>query len=241
MGDARTAGQVGGEVARRVGEGVLSGVKAIGDIGLSYWLSKNPTGGGNLGRIGGGPAGQGARTLSKSAPLPSVPGFERRSPPMRPLSGIAQADATSAAGTVAIVDLLSFSNLSSSHGRSARHKPSRDTPPSLKLVTHFRAYLHPVALVSLAPSSALVLTSSSQAHSFDIFELKPAVQVGVSATGADLPHDDPTVVGKAWHRYRLTRGFTTAEATTASWSPDLRFVSVGTGKGTTREPILNPS
>ena len=219
---------------RRVGEGVLSGVKAIGDIGLSYWLTKNPTGGGALG------AGSAeARMFSKSAPLPSVPGFERRSPPLRPLArgGVATADATATAGTVAVVDLASLSFNSTSRTRMARRKSaSREPAPALKLVAHFRAYVHPIALVSLAPSSALVLTSSSQAHSFDIFEIKPLVQVGVSATRADhLAQDDPTAVGKAWHRYRLNRGFTTAEATTASWSHDLRFVSVGTGKGTTRE------
>lgn len=227
MGEARTAGQVGGEVARRVGEGVLSGVKAIGDIGLSYWLTKNPNSGGNLNLSPNGPA----RTFSKSAPLPSVPGFGRRSPPLRPSTRLASELST--AGTVAVVDLLSFT---SSTTKTARRKPNRDAAPGLKLLAHFRPYLHPVALISLAPSSSLVLTSSSQAHSFDIFELKPAVAVGVSATNAECAHEESTAVGKAWHRYRLTRGFTTAEATTASWSPDLRFVSVGTGKGTTREP-----
>ncbi|KAK4699999.1 hypothetical protein P7C70_g6253, partial [Phenoliferia sp. Uapishka_3] len=230
MGDARAAGQVGGEVARRVGEGVLSGVKAIGDIGLSYWLSKNPSGEGNSGAGGGAPVGSG-RTFSKSAPNPSFRGFESRSPPQRTSARLASE--STAAGTVAVVDLLSPKAYASSATKSNRRKPSREAAPSLKLLAHFRPYTHPISLISLAPSSSLVLTSSSQGHSFDIFELKPAVAVGTSAT-----NEDHAVVGKAWHRYRLTRGFTTAEATTASWSSDLRFISVGTGKGTTRRAPL---
>lgn len=234
-GDARTAGQVGGEVARRVGEGVLSGVKAIGDIGLSYWPTKSSSGGGGSPVSNSGSQGSPGHNFSKSAPLPSFLGFEHRSSPPRQLPRVAVVGDSTSAGTVAVVDLLSFS--ASSTTRPLRRKPSRVAAPGLKLLAHFRPYLQPIALISLAPSSSFVLTSSSQGHSFDIFEMKPAVAVGVSATNAEFAQDDPAgVIGKAWHRYRLTRGFTAARATTASWSPDLRFVAVGTGKGTTREP-----
>ncbi|KAI5474666.1 WD40/YVTN repeat-like-containing domain containing protein [Pseudohyphozyma bogoriensis] len=234
MGDGRTAGQVGGDVARRVGEGVLSGVKAIGDLGFSYW---NARGGGGEAQASTSVAG---KHFSKSAPLPSVPGFERRSPPLRPSASTRTSSSgeTATSGTVIALDLLSYSPPSTT--KPARRRPSRSAPPSgLKVVAHFRPYHHSIALLSLAPSSSLLLTASAQGHAFDVFEMKPAVPVGVSATEAERMSDEPST-GKVWHRYRLNRGYTSARTTMASWSSDLRFVGVGTGKGTTHIYAIQP-
>ncbi|KAM0748353.1 hypothetical protein T439DRAFT_79576 [Meredithblackwellia eburnea MCA 4105] len=258
------AGQVGGEVARRVGEGLVSGVRAIGDIGLSYWLTKSSSSGGpppqpQTPRLSPGGTGTGSdisgsttpgRNFSKSAPLPSVAGFERRSPTLAPQSNAA---GNAAAGTVVVVDLLSFSTSASTAAlkpSSTRRRPS-SSGPALKVLAHFRPSAHPLAVLSLSPSSSFLLTSSAQAHSFDVFEIKPAVKVGVSATLAvaggtpagGAENRGPgggSEVGKVWHRYRLSRGFTSARATSASWSPDMRFVTISTGKGTIHVYAIQP-
>lgn len=241
MGEGRSAGQVGGEVARRVGEGMLKGAKAIGDIGLSYWQTRNAPSSPQL----EGVDSSAGRNFSKSAPLPSVAGWERRSStsssgalsPKLSMARLSSQGASSSAtsGTVLVVDLLSSSPTlpPSSSAKSRPRKPSRGAAPILKILAHFRPYPHPVALLSLSPSSSSILTSSTYGHSFEIFELKPAVRRGV-ATKVDASD------GKVWHRYRLHRGLTAARAVGAEWAEDGRFVGVGTGKGTARE-LTSPS
>ena len=229
--DARTAGQVGGEVARRVGEGMLSGVKAIGGIGMSYWASR----GTNPPSVESTSPVQSRQQLSKSAPVPS--GFDARrlsvssASPRTQFSPMAAAEAT-VAGTVLVVDLASYTVSSTTKSRRRAHSNSN----SLKAVAHFRPYSHHLALVSLAASSAQVLTASAHGHHFDVFDLKPSVRVGSSATGASNA-DGP---GRVWHRYRLHRGFTGARASGASWSADSRFVAVATGKGTSHLYAIEP-
>ncbi|GAA5867773.1 hypothetical protein JCM1840_006688 [Sporobolomyces johnsonii] len=235
------AGQVGGEVARRVGEGVMSGVKAIGEAGLSYWMTRGGGRGGEGGDVREANDGA-ARTFSKSAPLPSMAGFGRRlsittARPHQPGSPSSSLDSSTsaAAGTVIVVDLLSHSA-----SKPRARGTTTSTSQSLKTVAHFRPYHQPLALISLSPSSTMLLTASSQAHSFDVFELKPSVPIGLSATSA-VPSAADTNHGKVWHRYRLQRGFTSARATSATWSTDGRFVAVGTGKGTTHVYAVQPT
>ena len=217
VGDGRTAGQVGGDVARRAAGGVMSGVKALGGLGMSYLQQRSAS------NVADGSADVGRRRLSKSAPLPSFLGFERTPPINTPRTSMTQSRTSGAdaafAGTLLIVDLLSFSL--GLPANSSRRK-ALSSSPILNTLAHFRPSLHAIALVSLSPSSSFVLTSTSQGHAFDVFELKPTVN----------PGDVPT--GKVWHRYRLARGYSSAKADAASWSPDSRFVAVATGKGTTR-------
>ncbi|ORY92907.1 hypothetical protein BCR35DRAFT_298510 [Leucosporidium creatinivorum] len=245
MGEGRSAGQVGGEVARRVGEGMLKGAKAIGDIGLSYWQTRNAPPSPQL----EGVDSTAGRNFSKSAPLPSVAGWERRGSvssggALSPKLSMARlssqgADSSPTAGTVLVVDLLSYPPSSatspspSSTAKSRPRKPSRGTSPSLKTLAHFRPYSHPIALLSLSPSSSSILTASSYGHSFEIFEFKPAVRVGAAAKG-------DASSGMVWHRYRLHRGLTAARAVGAEWAEDGRFVGVGTGKGTTHIFAIEP-
>lgn len=220
------AGHVGGEVARRVGEGVLSGVKAIGGLGMDYWNSRH-----GVEREDNDAT---SRSESRSAPLPTILGFEKKfsagggaGSPSKSNGASTSRDRyldSNTSGSVIVVDLLSSpSSPTKSHRSSGAHR--------LKILAHFRCSSS-LALLSFNPSSSLLLTASAQAHSFDIFEIKPAVSVGMSAT---------TVVGgkegggKVWHRYRLNRGFTSARARRAEWSRDSRFVGVCTGKGTTRK------
>lgn len=222
-GETRSAGQVGGEVARKVGEGVLKGAKVIGDMGLNYWQS----------RSGQAPTLDASGVAySKSAPLPSVTGWERRG--SLPAGGASSPNSARGAdaltsGSIVVVDL---SLPSSAISKSRSRRPSRALPTELKTIALFRPYSSPIALLSLSPSSSSVLVASAPGHSFDIFELRPAPRARQSTT-------EDVSAGKVWHRYRLTRGLTTARATTATWAPDGRFVGVGTGKGTTRESVTD--
>ncbi|GAA5911021.1 hypothetical protein JCM6882_006750 [Rhodosporidiobolus microsporus] len=268
---AAEAAHAGGEVARRVGEGVMSGVKAIGEAGMSYWMSRaasgrtNSSDGHDSPSYARGAGEDGGRTFSRSAPQPSLAGFGRRTS----ISGLtklagggdgaagfsassASSASSSTAGTVLVVDLLSptpVPSTKSSRARTVSSTPSGPAAPSpVKVVAHFRPYAQPLALVSLSPSSTQVLTAPAAGHAFDVFELKPAVRVGVSATSSASGSESSSTSsgsGKVWHRYRLSRGYTSARASAASWSPDARFVAVSTsnarkpGGGTAHVYALN--
>ncbi|GAA5928702.1 uncharacterized protein JCM15063_003944 [Sporobolomyces koalae] len=234
------SGHVGGEVARKVSEGVLSGVKAIGEAGMSYWMTRSTSGRSSQ------EAGFTDSKLSKSAPAQGVVNFGKRlsfpsspfsaSKPLSLSSSPRDAEPSIVTGTVIVVDLLTRS-ITPNEGRSSRMQPHRSST-TLRTVAHFRPYQGHVALVSLSPSSASILTASAPSHSFDIFELQPASTIGVSATGVAASSDGSS--GKVWHRYRLQRGFSAARATSASWTQDGRVVAVGTAKGTAHVYAIQP-
>ncbi|GAA5911452.1 uncharacterized protein JCM6883_005761 [Sporobolomyces salmoneus] len=231
------AGQVGEQVARKVSEGVMSGVKAIGEVGMSYWMSKSTNGN------GGQSSSRRESTLSKSAPANTVAGFGRRFSTTNAFSPSANSstalDSTTSAvaGTVIVIDLVA----SSSSSASTRAARSGRTPSasSVKVISHFRPYPLPLALVSFSPSSTSLLTASTPSHHFDIFELHPSNPIGNSAL-LSVPSSSDSNSGKVWHRYRLQRGYTSARATSATWSDDGRFVAVGTGKGTAHVYAIQP-
>ncbi|GAA5857480.1 hypothetical protein JCM8547_009293 [Rhodosporidiobolus lusitaniae] len=252
---AADAAQAGGEVARRVGEGVVSGMKAIGEKGMEYWMQR----GTNSGKGGGGGSG-----FSRSAPSASGGGgFGAQQGRRASVSALGMTKASgggggggegdlSTAGTVVVVDLLGrVSPTGENNGKSrsrSSSSSSSSTPPG-KVVAHFRPYSQPLALLSLSPSSTQLLTALAAGHAFDVFELKPSVPVGVSSTSSSpsspsssTPSSTTPQVGKVWHRYRLPRGFTSARTSSCSWSPDGRFLAVSTlGKGTTHVYALSPS
>jgi len=233
------AGQVGGEVARKVGEGVLSGVKAIGGVGMNYWMTRST----NSRNQESSNSSSAESKFSKSAPVNTVAGFGRRlsvpsalsASSSRPSSaGSMSTDSahSTIAGTVIVVDLLP-----SSPRQSRSNRPASSS--SLKTIAHFRPYSHSLALLSFSPSSTSILTASTPAHSFDIFELHPSSPIGASALQA-VPLSSDSNSGKVWHRYRLQRGYSSARATSASWSNDGRCVAVGTGKGTSHVYAILP-
>ncbi|GAA5846088.1 hypothetical protein JCM9279_004782 [Rhodotorula babjevae] len=224
------------EVARRVGEGVRSGMAALRERGGS-WLR----GGG-----GGGSAEPGAASstaggaYSKSAPQLGMGGLSSMSSRQGTSGPSAAAEASPAVGTVKVVDLVTSTRAPAPHTTSR----SRSTaPPALRVAAHFRPYAQQVALVSLAPSSTMILVASAAGHSFDIFELKPAVPIGVSATSSSTSMGavgGDGLEAQVWHRYRLQRGYTSALAASASWSLDGRFVAVSTIKGTAHVWAVQP-
>ncbi|GAA6002430.1 hypothetical protein JCM10207_001115 [Rhodosporidiobolus poonsookiae] len=245
---AAEAAQAGGEVARKVGEGVLSGVKAIGEAGRSYWMGRR-TSEHDMASAGATVGEDGSRTFSKSAPAPVGAGFGRRLSlsAMTKVSGEGAAG-SAAAGTVVVVDLLSYKPTATSAKMRGRTVSSGATPssssaaPPLKVVAHFRPYAQPLALLSFSPSSSQLLTAPASGHAFDVFELKPSVAVGTSATASAASSPSPAgAVGQVWHRYRLHRGYTSAHASAAAWTPEGRFVAVSTTKGTAHVYALCPT
>ncbi|GAA6002197.1 uncharacterized protein JCM10292_000803 [Rhodotorula paludigena] len=202
------------DVARRVGEGLVSGARALREAGLSYWSGEPASG---------------------SAPR-AVPRAEVG-------ARTAEEAAGGSAGTVKVVDLVpSGSATGGATSASKTHRSSMAKPQQSqhKVVAHFRPYQQSLALLSFSPSSTMLLASSSTAHSFDVFELKPAVPVGVSATSTSTTAAAGGA-GKVWHRYRLHRGITSAHAASASWTSDGRFVAVSTSKGTAHVYAVEPT
>ncbi|SCZ98583.1 BZ3500_MvSof-1268-A1-R1_Chr3-1g05479 [Microbotryum saponariae] len=234
--DARVAGAVGGEVAKRVGGGMLNGAKAIGHFGYNYWTSST----GSSADLGANTAGFGegdssAKALSRSSPLPSLLRPGNRSP-VAPTSNATfatarqsnDAQSSSTSGAVLIIDLRALSKTKASH----RTPDGRTQSPPV--LAHFRAHQSPIAALSLTPSSGSILVAPSNGHYFDVFELKPNRRTGGSSNDGDR-------ADKVWHRYRLNRGLTAARTTTVFWSEDARLVAIGTGKGTTHVYALNPT
>uniref|UniRef100_A0A0K3CNN2 BY PROTMAP: gi/472584930/gb/EMS22505.1/ WD40/YVTN repeat-like-containing domain containing protein [Rhodosporidium toruloides NP11] gi/647400934/emb/CDR46794.1/ RHTO0S13e01904g1_1 [Rhodosporidium t... n=1 Tax=Rhodotorula toruloides TaxID=5286 RepID=A0A0K3CNN2_RHOTO len=237
IGVAGFAVQEAPDVARRVGEGVMSGVNALREAGMSYWNQRRASEGGEAGSSAGG-------ALSRSAPQQvGVMGRKMSSPTAtRPSSGYGEVE-DSSAGTIVVVDLLSSAPSSTTRSSSRSAPPTAPLPP-LKVIHHFRPYAHSVAHLSFSPSSTSLLASASTGHHFDIFELKPAVPVGTSATSSPSTSASPIAssgLGKVWHRHRLQRGFTSATTVESSWSVDGRFVAVSTGKGTAHVYAVEPN
>ncbi|BGP24518.1 hypothetical protein JCM10295v2_003436 [Rhodotorula toruloides] len=229
------------DVARRVGKGVRSGVNALREAGLNYWNQRTASEGGEAGPSPGG-------AVSRSAPQQfGAMGGKLSSPTAtRPSSGYGEFEdpANSSAGTIVVLDLTAPAP-STSRPPSL---PTSSTAPQSRLtvVHHFRPYAQPVAHLSFSPSSTSLLTSSSTGHHFDIFELKPAVPIGISATSSPSISTSTSLIassglGKVWHHHRLQRGFTSATTAESSWSVDGRFVAVSTGKGTAHVYAVEPN
>ncbi|GAA6048287.1 hypothetical protein JCM3770_006521 [Rhodotorula araucariae] len=211
-------------VARRVGEGVRTGVAALRERG-GQWLRGAP----------GEAATDERRANSQS--VPQQLGAANLAAAAGAGAGAGAAETSPAAGTIKVVDLVA----SCSMPASASWAKVRGPPaPETKVVAHFRPYGTPLALVSLSPAGTMLLAASAAGHSFDVFELKPAVPVGISATSAAALTSGLDGGGTVWHRYRLHRGFTSASAASASWSVDGRFVAVTTGTGTAHVFALQP-
>ncbi|GAA5942947.1 hypothetical protein JCM3775_001234 [Rhodotorula graminis] len=224
------------EVARRVGEGVRSGMAALRERGGS-WLRGAGAGTSESGPKAARPSG----AYSQSAPQLGSGGLSSSMSVREGTSAHGAATETSpAAGTVKVVDLVA--SLRAPVPRPPTTARS-STPPVLQVVAHFRPYGQQIALVSLSPAATMVLVASAAGHSFDVFELKPSVPVGVSATSSSLGivgGGGGAAEGQVWHRYRLQRGYTSALAAAATWSVDGRFVAVSTAKGTAHTWAVQP-
>lgn len=220
-------------------------------------------------------SGSSADNCLKSAPQ-SISPFSSRSPQpaslaASPTSGTMRAPVNSPnivggpqpASSVVVLDLVACNRPSSSSRLAPSHRarpPRNDTRDLQRLVSiaHFTpSKSHPLTLLSMSPNGTLLLTSSSEGHSFHVFELRPPSFAGnssirsvshqratmsaasaPSSQGSSLQSSNPDL--KVWHRYRLNRGLTVARTVAAHWSPDSRFVLVSTSRGTVHVYPVHP-
>ncbi|POW05020.1 hypothetical protein PSTT_09974 [Puccinia striiformis] len=201
------------ETARKVGGGLLTGAKYLSSWGQNLW---NP----NIDTLHSPRQGlhQSTRNdidpaFSQSAPTPHMMSAAR------PTNSSRSEEPQGSYGNVKIVDLFSSATSTS---QAHRHHP----------IFHFKTSSDPLTFVSLNPSSNLLLTSSIDGHSFHVFELRPDTRVGKSYLNS-CRHQS-TREATVWHRYKLTRGFTSAEVTGVVWRWDSKIVSVLTEHGTHR-------
>lgn len=274
-----SSGQAGnvdyGETARRWGEGVMSHMKAVTDYGYNRYYGTQAQGApsGSTGFASG-------NNFSKSAPHPASP-FYSRSPEVGSLSSSPAAAGTArmppysprptSGGSSSSVVVLDLTASAKSYALSRPSSAQRSRSPQnavrgqgshdgLARTAHFRpSKHHQLTLLSFNPTGTLILTSSSEGHSFHIFELRPPSSVGNSAIrtaspsrsatanasptsshrgSRSLPSSNPDL--KVWHRYRLNRGLTVAKTTAAHWSSDSRFVLVSTSRGTVHVYPVHP-
>lgn len=208
------------DTARRLGEGAVSGVGALSRYSYAKYSGY---------RHQGTPD---RSTLSKSAPVSRGYVISRAAEELAEAHGRPQPARNGyprVLGTVLVIDLVS-SDLQLQAKQGTRRE---------RIVAHFRPSMsHPIALLSFSPNGCSILTSSSEAHCFHVFELRPFSTAIDSFRPARSAQD--WAADKVWHRYRLNRGFTTAQAISASWSADGRFVAVQTAKGTSHVYAINP-
>ena len=223
------AGQYAG-TARKLGEGVVSGVAALSEYGYSTYTSYQQQ------RQAHAQGKDAQSLLSRSAPPQgSGRGHLLREPSVPAASAGAQRGAT----TVVVVDLQASSRQCRELGAQARTASAARPPalalqpsPDLKIIAHFRpSRSHPIVLVSFSPSGTQLLTASSEGNAFNVFELRPLLPMtALQPKPASQPYD---AIAKVWHRYRLQRGLTPARAASCAWSADGRLLGVTTaGKGT---------
>ncbi|TIA88365.1 hypothetical protein E3P99_02657 [Wallemia hederae] len=93
----------------------------------------------------------------------------------------------------------------------------------------FEASIANLSCISLSPSGRNVLVADCNAHTFHIYELRPR------------PVFDINEYDSVWHRYALSRGYTTARVTAVAWTADERWVGITTDKGTTHVYPINPN
>ncbi|MBW0493463.1 hypothetical protein O181_033178 [Austropuccinia psidii MF-1] len=212
------------ETARKLRGGILSGAKLLGSLGQHLFTNKPdhdyPT--------------------RQSSPRHSIDkefgfNFSQSAPVSHMISAYHshphQTEETSEIyGNVKILDL--FAPLPHSLHRLAQPQPR----------FHFKIASNALTFLSLSPSSNLLLTSSVEGHSFHIFELRPHSRIGKSS----LPpirrqYSGPQSESTVWHRFKLTRGFTSAEVIDVTWRWDSKVVSVLTEHGTHHLFAIHPA
>lgn len=105
---------------------------------------------------------------------------------------------------------------------------TRDSLPPV--IAHFRPHNHSISLLSFNPAGTLLMTVSSQAHTFQVFSVgspRSGDTRGVPGTGVS-------------HLYKLSRGYTDAQVEDCRFSSDSQWCAVSTARGTTHIYAINP-
>ncbi|EPQ26855.1 uncharacterized protein PFL1_05490 [Pseudozyma flocculosa PF-1] len=219
-----------GDVARRVGGNVMSGMRTLGEWGSTYLANASlsppatthgPTPSQSPGH---GPVG----ILSRSAPIPSH--LSQRS--------MSSVSSSPRLGPVYDGPAAKRSSMNPEKERDSPQTTSAvvrivDLGSSLRTVATFVPSKYPVAHIAFGPNAQLCFTADSLGHAFHIFELQVVGTFGVVRDGREAP--SPLL-----HRYKLLRGVTSAEVVSAQWSPDAQWIAVGTRTGTVHTYAINP-
>ncbi|CAH7666122.1 expressed protein [Phakopsora pachyrhizi] len=207
------------ETARKFGGGLVSGAKYLSSWGQNLWNM-------NESNLSQGRSDDLGTNFSQSAPLPHLIPTHRNELSDRALTRQSETSAASF-GNVKVLDLASFSAQNASN---------------LLPLFHFKFSSEPTTFLSLNPASNFLLTSSIEGHCFHVFELRPPSRVGRSCVSLKTATSDhPSREATVWHRYKLTRGITSAEVVDVFWRWDSRVVGVLTEHGTHHLFAIHPA
>ncbi|PLW30574.1 hypothetical protein PCANC_24392 [Puccinia coronata f. sp. avenae] len=214
------------ETARKLGGNLWTGAKYLSSLGQTLWNPQTDSLHSPRQAAHQLPRNDLDLAFSQSAPVPHMMSAAR------PTSSARAEESYGTYGNVKVIDLFSAENhiQHTSHGH--RHHA----------IFHFKASSDPLTFLSFNPSSNLLLTSSVDGHSFHVFELRPSSRVGKSYLNScrpQAPHSSRQAT--VWHRYKLTRGFTSAEVTNVVWRWDSKVVSVLTEHGTHHLFAIHPA
>lgn len=224
------AGAHASDMAKRVGGGLMTGVRNLGDWGASY-LSGHGSGGAS------GARDAQAAKVSKSAPNASPALFSVTSPTLSPALLPGGVESRQKRTT----------SVGSPHAEQQQQQPRPATAAVIRVldlkrggklsdqvVASFTSGVQSVACVKADPSGSLVFVADTLGHAFHVFEIRPrpsclnvraaASTSTASPSSSSLP---PTL-----HRFKLLRGITSAHVCDAKWSVDGRWVAVLTQNGT---------
>ncbi|PWZ00067.1 hypothetical protein BCV70DRAFT_161578 [Testicularia cyperi] len=214
------------DAARRLGGGVVSGVRTLGEWGSSYWHAN--------------PSSPPANVLSHTPPSSLL---SQSAPHASHVSR--SVSSASSSPYIAPADQRTGRNVSTAEERtSTKDNASKSVSPSTsvrivdlgsgaKTLVTFTPSSHHVSAVAFSPCGQLILTADSFGHTFNIFELQVAGAFGASCSSGEdrLP---------LLHRYRLVRGVTSADVVQAQWSHDSQWLAVGTKSGAVHFYAVNP-
>lgn len=98
--------------------------------------------------------------------------------------------------------------------------------PQEAVIAHFVAHTEAIVCLGFDPSGMLLLTSDKRGHDFHIFRIQP--------------HAGGPALASVHHLYILHRGDTSAKVQDLCFSPDSRWVTVSTMRGTTHVFPITP-
>eukprot|EP01113_Clastostelium_recurvatum_P020672 TRINITY_DN2446_c0_g1_i2.p1 TRINITY_DN2446_c0_g1~~TRINITY_DN2446_c0_g1_i2.p1 ORF type:complete len:1025 (+),score=298.39 TRINITY_DN2446_c0_g1_i2:247-3321(+) len=110
-----------------------------------------------------------------------------------------------------------------------------------KVVAHFRAHSHAISLLSFDPTGTLLVSSSVEGRSLNVYQITPSVPAVLSAAPGVLPGVPPLEQTKPVRPlYKLVRGMTAATIHTVGFSKDSKWMAASTIRGTTHIFAINP-
>ncbi|KAI8808590.1 hypothetical protein BJ742DRAFT_771945 [Cladochytrium replicatum] len=206
-----------GKVAEKVAKELFGGVKAIGGLGY-HALSSYFASGGDKGSA----EGQGGEQWAATSPpsMARAPSNQLKKPGG---DGVVMARHISPASLTA---------------------PSKLDVSEFPVVAHWKPHANPISVICFNQSGTLIVTASSLANNFYIWET-PSLRSGgglvrLSSTSLNNGGTDVSRLRLPKCVYRLERGFTAATIEDVAFSVDSKWVAVSTGRGTTHVYQIDP-